>query len=97
MSYCMEIPFAVLPSSKIGWMDRLHFLEELEAWSTAYEAKHMVPFDTDHKMAEGTSNIGLFNVPVPLRGIGLQFALTLLDPRLRRAMLYVHEYQLQAS
>ncbi|MCJ1325138.1 hypothetical protein MMC10_001800 [Thelotrema lepadinum] len=69
-------------------MDGLHFLEELEAWSTAYELRYMVPADTNRDMAEGTLNIGLFNLPIALRGVGLQFVLTLLNPRLRKAMLF---------
>ena len=94
MGICMEIPFVVLPSSITGWMDGLHFLEELEAWSTAYELRYMVPADTNRDMAEGTLNIGLFNLPIALRGVGLQFVLTLLNPRLRKAMLYVCRFLL---
>jgi hypothetical protein len=82
----MEIPFDALKSTKVGWRDGLHWLEELEEWSSAYENEHMVPADVNAKLASSTLDIALFNVPVKLRGAARKFAVTLLEPRLRRAM-----------
>ena len=92
MGDCMEIPFSALPSCNSGWMDGLHFLEELEVWRTYFESRCIVPYYTNRDMARGTLNIGLFKVPTVLRGIALQLTLTILEPRLRRAMLYVHQH-----
>lgn len=85
----MEIPYGALNSSKLGWRDGLHWLEELEEWSLAYEKEHMVPAAVNAKLASSTLDIALFNVPFKLRGVGRKLAATLLESRLRRAMVYV--------
>lgn len=82
----MEIPYSVLPSSKIGWQNALDWLEELDAWSFAYEERHMRPADSNARLAAGTMDILLFNIPVKLRGIANGFVAVLLGERLRTAM-----------
>lgn len=49
-SDAMLIPYDVLPSSKFGWKDRLHWLEEVGAWSTRYEEEKMVYADTNSQL-----------------------------------------------
>lgn len=82
----IEISYQTLPSADSGWRDGLHWLEELETWSLAYEAKHMVPADTNSTLARGTFDIALFNVPASLKPYGFSMASSLLEPRLRTAM-----------
>jgi hypothetical protein len=83
----MEIPYDVLPSARSGWQDGLHWLEELEAWSKAYDVKNTVPDEHNKTLALATLTIGLTNVPRISHGVGLQFVAALLDQRLRRAMM----------
>ncbi|CAA9957301.1 hypothetical protein PTMSG1_00909 [Pyrenophora teres f. maculata] len=82
----MNISYQVLPSATFGWRDGLHWLEELEAWSLAYETEHMVPAETNSTLACGTFDIALFNVPALLKPYGFSMASSLLEPRLQSAM-----------
>ena len=82
----MKILYDTLPSAGQGWRDGLHWLEELEAWSLAYETRNMVPADTNATLARGTFDIALFNVPSILKPYGFTIASSLLEPRLQKAM-----------
>ncbi|KAK5936857.1 hypothetical protein PMZ80_010976 [Knufia obscura] len=82
----MQISYDLLSSRKSGWDDGLQFLEDLETWSTAYEAERMVPAESNNKLAVSTINIALTNVPRVFHGLGHHFVSALLEPRLRRAM-----------
>ncbi|CAN9466821.1 unnamed protein product [Alternaria alternata] len=82
----MKILYDILPSAGQGWRDGLHWLEELEAWSLAYETRNMVPADTNATLARGTFDIALFNVPSILKPYGFTIASSLLEPRLQKAM-----------
>ncbi|KAJ5173597.1 uncharacterized protein N7500_001528 [Penicillium coprophilum] len=83
----MDIPYDALPSAKSGWQDGLHWLDELEAWSKAYDVKNTVPDEHNRTLAFATLKVGLTNVPRILHGMGLQFVAALLDRPLRRAMM----------
>jgi hypothetical protein len=85
----MNISYDRLPSVSSGWKDGVHWLEELEALSLAYEAKNMVPADSNATLARGTFDIALFNVPASLKPYGYSVASCLLEPRLQAAMKYV--------
>jgi hypothetical protein len=82
----MKISYDVLPSASLGWANGFHWLEELEAWSLAYETRNMVPADTNATLAHGTFDIALFNVPSFLKSSGFTVASALLEPRLQKAM-----------
>lgn len=84
----MNISFEALPSAKSSWTDGLHWLEEVEAWSLAYEKRVMLPDVNNQKTADYTTDILLWAVPSWLRGIGLQAVCALMDDRLRRSMMY---------
>ncbi|KAJ9647910.1 hypothetical protein H2201_001277 [Coniosporium apollinis] len=84
----MEISYDVLPSSGTGWRDGLHWLEEVEAWSQAYEERCMVPDVHNHQTANETTAILLYEIPKPLWGIGKKIVSAMMDDRLRAAMLY---------
>ena len=88
MGDVMDIPFTALQSHNSGWTDGLHFLDELEAWSLAYEAEHMLPAETNKAVAKGTIDIALYLLPKRLHAAGLDFVSSLLEPRLRKAMKY---------
>lgn len=82
----MSVPYHRLPSSKVGWIDGLHWLEELDEWSTAYEVRNMVPAESNNLLSVSTINIALTNVPRIFHGLGHHFVSALLDQRLRVAM-----------
>ncbi|KAK5172745.1 uncharacterized protein LTR77_002865 [Saxophila tyrrhenica] len=88
MADAMEIPLTLLHSHKSGWTDGLHFLDELEEWSIAYEAGAMVPAKSNYTVARGTVEVGLFNVPRRLRPMCMPFVSALLSPHLRKAMMF---------
>lgn len=98
----MEIPYSSLPSHEAGWRDGLHWLQELEDWSLAYEAEHAVPAESNRILAQATIDIGLTNVPRAFHGPVKQFAAALIDHRLQKAMMMesapkVIEYALNAA
>lgn len=77
-----------MPSAGSGWVNGLEWMTELEAWSEEYEGENMVPDPANKAVGDATVAIGLTNIPGMLKPIGKQFALTLLSPQLRMAMLY---------
>jgi hypothetical protein len=83
----MHISYTPLASGQPGWTDGLHWLEELEAWSLAYETEKMVPAEANAKLARATFDIALFKVPASLKPFGYKLATCLLEPRLRTAMM----------
>ena len=89
----MEIDFEPLWEGKSNeqykmFKDGLHFVDAICAWAEQYERKHMVPNETNHTVAQQTVALLLYLVPSPLKGWGEQAVYTLMDTRLRRAMLY---------
>lgn len=85
----MEIPFDLLKPYKGATNDSLSWLQALQAWSLTYEKDHMVPHSMNKKMSQATLDIALFNVPLFLRPFTLNMIRALLEPRLRKAMMYV--------
>lgn len=85
----MEISYDALPSSKTGFRDGLHWFEEIEAWSVAYEAKAMVPHKDNYMTANATIEILLWEVPSFLKPLGRKSVYLLMEDRLRAAMMYV--------
>lgn len=83
----MEISYEALPSSKTGFRDGLHWLEEIAAWSEDYEIKNMVPDQKNRETADQTTAILVYMLPEPLKHIGLKFVSFMMDDRLRKAML----------
>ncbi|KAK4995191.1 hypothetical protein LTR66_004942 [Elasticomyces elasticus] len=85
----MNIDYANLPSAKKGWTDGLHWMDEIVAWSQAYEQRHMVPDEANKKTADETTALLLYSMPESLKPIGRQAVSALMDNRLRKAMMYV--------
>ncbi|KAE8144953.1 hypothetical protein BDV25DRAFT_165681 [Aspergillus avenaceus] len=84
----LAISYEALPSGKTGFRDGIHWLEEVMAWSDAYEITHMVPNITNRQTADQTTALLLYMVPKPLQNIGLQLVSFMMDDRLRRSMYY---------
>ena len=70
-----------------GWVDGLQWQEELEEWSRAYEKEHMLPHEDNFKTAEKTTAILLWGVPSWGQPFGKKIVCTLMDDRLRTAMM----------
>jgi hypothetical protein len=82
------ISYEDLPSSKFGWRDGLHWFEELDRWSTAYEERAMVPSQYNHETANETVKILIYDLPASWFEFGRKLTSTLMDDRLRKAMMY---------
>ncbi len=83
----MQISYTELPSQEKGWKDGLHWLEEVEEWSKAYEASHVVPDAYNKKTADETTNLLLWDVPERLRPYGRNAVSALMEENLRNAMM----------
>ena len=90
LSELMDVPYDVWRSAGSGWRDGLHWLEEIEAWSRAYDEVNTVPDKCNKILARVTISIALINVPCLLQGVAKQVVAALLDQRIRRAVMYVH-------
>ncbi|KAF2094830.1 hypothetical protein NA57DRAFT_46130 [Rhizodiscina lignyota] len=84
----MNISYEPLPSYEKGWKDGLHWVEELDEWASAYEERCMVPNKWNHQTAEETTAMLLYTVPEWVKPIGRNLVSTLMDDRLRKAMMY---------
>ncbi|KAG8533378.1 uncharacterized protein KY384_002161 [Bacidia gigantensis] len=76
-----------LKSAKEGWADGLQWLDEVEAWAEEYEKAKMVPDVNNFDTAEQTVGILLWYVPGWAKGFGKKLVCTLMDDRLRTAMV----------
>jgi hypothetical protein len=83
----LNISYDELPSGKTGFRDGLHWLEEIMAWSDAYEEKCMLPHVKNREVADGTTEVLLYAIPKAFHPIGLNFVSFMMDDRLRKAML----------
>lgn len=84
----MGISFTPLASGPSGFRDGLQFTEKLRVWSEAYEEKFMVPDKWNNKLADETVAILVYNLPEWLKGPARKVVATLMDERLRKAMIY---------
>jgi hypothetical protein len=84
----MQIDYSPLPSGKTGFRDGLHFYDELETWKDAYEAERMVPHQKNHQTANETTKLLLLSLPAWAKGMGFNAVKAVMDPRLRKAMMY---------
>lgn len=88
MGDAMQIPYTKLPSSAKGWEDGLQWLEEVKAWSDAYEERHMVSAATNKQLAECQLDGLLPNWSPKYRNPCKKMVTILLGDRLRKAMMY---------
>ena len=86
----MKIECGKLRSGEQGWVDGLHWLEELAEWSKSYEKEFMVPHIDNKKTANETVAILLWGVPTLLKPFAERVVSALMDDRLRTAMMYAY-------
>lgn len=86
---CMEIDYSALPSSKSGWKDGLHWLEEVTEWGDWYEQKNMVPNINNQRVALSAIDIILYTVPNFLKPTAKKMVFALLEDRMIKALMYV--------
>jgi hypothetical protein len=84
----MQIDYSPLPSGKAGFRDGLNFYDELETWKDAYETEKMVPHPKNHQTANETTKLLLLSVPRWAKSMGFNVVKSVMDPRLRTAMMY---------
>ena len=87
MGDAMEIDMSELPSHAGGWQDGLHWLEEVEVWSLAYEERHMVPDLKNAKLANAHLDVIFFNLTPAIRDLGKRVVSIIVGERLRKAMM----------
>ena len=85
----LKVPFDDLPGYEKGWANALEWMHDLEIWSRAYEEKNMLPAESNHKLAESTFKIILNKAPLWMHGFGRNLFATVMEERLRKAMMYV--------
>ncbi|KAJ5757257.1 uncharacterized protein N7511_007439 [Penicillium nucicola] len=83
----LGISYEVLPSGKTGFQDGIHWLEEIGAWSSQYEAEHMRPHPRNKEISEKTIDVLVYNLPGFMKPLGEYFVSFLMDERLRGAMM----------
>lgn len=83
----LEISYDALPSGKSGFRDGIQWLEEISAWSNAFETQHMKPHPRNKEIAQQTIDVLLYNMPGFMKPLGLNLVSYLMDERLRNAMM----------
>ncbi|KAJ5771007.1 uncharacterized protein N7511_003058 [Penicillium nucicola] len=85
----LDISYDALPSgsSKSGFRDGIHWLEEIDEWCEEYEARCMLPHVKNREVADQTTAVLLYMLPKFMHPVGLQFVSFMMDERLRKAML----------
>lgn len=84
----MEIPYQVLEAHyDSDERDGTAWMRAIERWSDLYEKRCAVPDETNGKVARGTLDILLFNIPTAIHGIAIQLIGSIIDARTRDAML----------
>ena len=58
----MSIPYDTLSSSKTGWMDGLHWLEEMEEWVLQYRREAVRPAESNARLSHSTIEVLMHNI-----------------------------------
>ncbi|KAI1308316.1 hypothetical protein F5Y03DRAFT_393551 [Xylaria venustula] len=82
----LEIGYESLPSHPSGWIDGLHWLEELDDWSKKYEERCVEASDTNVEVVNATRELMLCQIPGSLHGVLWGIVAILLGPRVQKAM-----------
>ncbi|KAF2272556.1 uncharacterized protein EI97DRAFT_426019 [Westerdykella ornata] len=82
------IDFSPLPNGPSSFRDGLDFFHSLRIWADQYEERCMIPTEDNHKTAEETTSILVYNLPRFLQPVGRRAVIALMDERLRIAMMY---------
>lgn len=62
----MGIPFTALPSSREGWQDGVHFVQELADWTIRYEKEVAVPTPTNDQYVRVYVDSAVSSLPRPV-------------------------------
>ena len=77
------------PLKSEAWVDGLQWMEEVTAWGESYEKLHMKPHEDNHKTANETVAILLWEIPTAAKNFGKNLVCTMMDDRLREAVMWV--------
>lgn len=83
----MGIPYTSLQSGDGVWRDGLQWIEELEDWSRRYEAEHLVPAESNRRLAEATLGILTDDLPMWSHKYAHAFVAVLIGQDLQQAMI----------
>src|SRR5271170_1047389 len=61
---------------------------EMRDWADDYEKRAMFPSETNHQLADLTTNLLLYYTPNLIKGFAKKLIIGLMDDRLRNAMIY---------
>ena len=88
MGDAMQIPYeGFLDSAEQGWVNGLNWLNEIQTWAEKYEEAMMKPSHNNHKTADETVALLLWYMPNWAETLGKRLVCTLMDERLRIAMM----------
>lgn len=82
----LEMDFALLPSSKAGWTDGIHFANELCEWTLEYEKRVAKPTESTQIIGKRLMDLAKSNLPRPLRPVIERFVAAKLDKHIRVSM-----------
>lgn len=71
-----------------NFRDGVEFFDDLKNWALSYEEEVMIPNEWNHKLANETTAILLYNMPEFMKPFGKHVVSSLMDDRLRKAMIY---------
>ncbi|KAL2001202.1 hypothetical protein VTN02DRAFT_2106 [Thermoascus thermophilus] len=83
----MKIDYSPLPSYSSGWTDGLHWLEEIWAWSEAYEERSIARHETNAAVGQAALQITVWKLPNALKPLARHAIASILDERLRESLL----------
>ncbi|KAI1127214.1 hypothetical protein F5Y10DRAFT_243146 [Nemania abortiva] len=82
----LEITYDALPSHSKGWIDGLHWLDELDTWSRQYEERHVRASDSNVEVVNATRELVFCQIPGSLHNVVWGIVAILLGPQVREAM-----------
>ncbi|KAI0146294.1 hypothetical protein GGR57DRAFT_479442 [Xylariaceae sp. FL1272] len=82
----LQISYEALPSCTKGWIDGLHWLEELDTWSRLYQSDHVEFSEVNVEVANATKALVLCQVPRSLHRLVWGIVAILLGPQVQKAM-----------
>lgn len=73
---------------KKEWKDGIEFWDDVADWARKYEEKYMVPAQSNKKTGDATASMLLDVVPEGLKEAAMKVIAVVMEPRLRRSMMY---------
>ena len=85
----LKVSFKCLSGHEKGWRNGVEWMKDLETWSREYEVKKILPAESNHKLAESTFRPILHKVTKCMHEFGKRIVATVMEGKLREAMMYV--------